>query len=126
MGTRLKFDPAGRLIDLAGPKPRVAIAFSGGVDSTALAFALLKNRRRFTRVRLLHVDHGLQKQSAQWSAHCASLAREWQLPFVALRANIQRKRGASPEALARAARYTLLAGPGDGTRRGPRDRPASR
>lgn len=109
MGTRLKFDAVTRLIELAGVRPRIAVAFSGGVDSTALAFALVQARGKFAQLRLLHVDHGLQSASAEWSSHCARLAREWRVSFVGLRAEIKRKRGDSPEASARDARYALLA-----------------
>ena len=102
-------DPAAKLIELAGPKPRVALAFSGGVDSTVLAHLLVKQRRRLGNMRLLHVDHGLQPASAQWSRHCAQMARGWGVPFVAARAKIERRKGESPEAAARDARYALLA-----------------
>ena len=102
-------NPTARLLELTGPKPRIAIALSGGVDSTALAYALLKSTRKFASLRLMHVDHGLQAASAQWCQHCARLAREWRVPFVALRAEIERRRGDSPEAAARDARYALLA-----------------
>lgn len=91
-----------------GPKPRIAVAYSGGLDSTALAHALLKNRRQLGSLRLLHVDHGLQAASAGWSRHCARMAKRWKLPFVSLRAKLQVKRGESIEAAARDARYELL------------------
>jgi tRNA(Ile)-lysidine synthase len=103
------FDPAARLIDLTGPKPRVLVAFSGGVDSTVLAHALAKHRRKFASLRLVHVDHGLQAASPEWARHCARVARNLRLPAVTLKANIRRKRGESPEAAAREARYVLLA-----------------
>ncbi len=57
----------------------------------------------------MHVDHGLQAASGEWARHCAGVARQLRVPFVTLRANIQRKRGESPEAAAREARYALLA-----------------
>jgi len=101
-------DAVDTLLALTGPKPRVVVAFSGGVDSTALAHLLVRQRRKFANLRLVHVDHGLQAPSAQWSQHCARLARGWRVPFVALRAEIKRKRGDSPEAAARDARYALL------------------
>jgi len=103
------FDPASRLLELTGPRPRIAVAFSGGIDSTVLAHLLSKQRRRFASLRLLHVDHGLQAASRDWSRHCAEVARSLRLPFVPLEATIRRRRGESPEAAAREARYALLA-----------------
>jgi tRNA(Ile)-lysidine synthase len=103
------FDPALRLLELTGAKPRVAMAFSGGVDSTVLAHALARQRRKFASLRLLHVDHGLQAASHEWSRHCAQVAHRLRLPFVALEATIRRIKGTSPEAVAREARYALLA-----------------
>ena len=102
-------DPVAKLIELTGPKPHVVLAFSGGVDSTVLAHLLVKQRRRLGGLRLIHVDHGLQASSGEWSRHCARMARAWRVPFLSLNANIQRRKGVSPEAAARDARYELLA-----------------
>ena len=108
MPTSSQLDPASRLLNLTGPRPHVAVAFSGGIDSTVLAHALAKRRKSFASLRLLHVDHGLQAASHDWSRHCARVARSLRLPFVSLEATIRRRRGESPEAAARDARYALL------------------
>jgi tRNA(Ile)-lysidine synthase len=98
-----------QLGELAGSRPRVIVAFSGGMDSTLLAFTLARQRRQLAGLRLVHVDHGLQAASAQWAKHCARIARRLRLPLVIVRARVERVRGESPEAAARAARYSLLA-----------------
>jgi tRNA(Ile)-lysidine synthase len=103
------FDPAGKLLELTGPKPRVVVAYSGGLDSTVLAHRLATQRRKLGGLRLVHVDHGLQPGSRDWSRHCARQARVWRLPFVSLGAQVKPARGESLEAAARDARYSLLA-----------------
>ncbi len=95
-------------LGVTGPKPRVVVAFSGGVDSMALAHMLVIRRRQLGGLRLVHVDHGLQSASRDWSRHCARQARAWKVPFTALRASIPRGDGGSLEAAAREARYRLL------------------
>src|SRR5262245_39424875 len=102
------FDPVAHLLAHAGPRPRVVVAFSGGIDSSALVHALARQRRKLGGLRLVHVDHGLQAASGEWAEHCARIARELRVPFVTLKARIERKRGESPEAAAREARYALL------------------
>lgn len=103
------FDPAAKLIELAGRHPKVLVAFSGGLDSTVLAHALSRAKKDLASLRLVHVDHGLQDASGAWSRHCRRLARAWRLPFVGIQVRVARRRGDSPEAAAREARYAALA-----------------
>ena len=103
------FDPASQLLALTGPRPRIALAFSGGMDSTALGHALARASRRLGALRFVHVDHGLQIASRDWSRRCARQARAWHVPLLVLRTQVAARRGESPEAAARAARYALLA-----------------
>jgi tRNA(Ile)-lysidine synthase len=93
------------LLALTGLRPRIAVAFSGGLDSTVLAYALSKSRGKFASLRLLHVDHGLQAASADWARHCERMARRLHVPITLLTASVSKLKGESPEAAARDARY---------------------
>jgi len=96
------------LLNLAGRKPSLVVAYSGGVDSTALVDVLVRARRKFGSMRLVHVDHGLQAASADWSEHCANQARRWRVPIRCLHAKVASRRDESLEAAARDARYALF------------------
>jgi tRNA(Ile)-lysidine synthase len=93
----------------AFPDVALCVAFSGGVDSTALLAALAKKRSPSLQLRAVHVDHGLRAASKQWAAHCRALARDLQVPLKVLTTKVARPRGTSLEAAAREARYRLLA-----------------
>jgi tRNA(Ile)-lysidine synthase len=84
---------------------RLSIAYSGGLDSTVLLFALAKISHNLgAELRALHVDHQLQASSVQWSQHCKSTAAALQIPCSVLRVEVQP--GAEGiEAAARKARY---------------------
>jgi tRNA(Ile)-lysidine synthase len=85
------------------------VAFSGGADSTALLGLLAAAPATRKRLRALHIDHGLQPQSAAWARACRATARALKVPFTARRLALTRGRGQSLEALARTGRYAALA-----------------
>ncbi|HEY6482378.1 MAG TPA: tRNA lysidine(34) synthetase TilS [Steroidobacteraceae bacterium] len=91
------------------PRVRVLVALSGGVDSTALLAALARDRPQSLRLRAVHVNHGLHPNARKWSAHCRALAQTLHVPLTVRTARIERVKGESLEAAARAARYRLLA-----------------
>jgi tRNA(Ile)-lysidine synthase len=88
--------------------PRLTIAFSGGLDSTVLLVGLARLKLP-TRLRAAHVDHGLQPQSAAWTAHCAATAAALGVEFAAVRVAVDRQSSHGLEAAARDARYGALA-----------------
>jgi tRNA(Ile)-lysidine synthase len=85
----------------------ICVAFSGGVDSTALLATLARIPR--LQLRALHINHGLHASASVWSRHCQTFARSVGVPLKVVRVQVARTRGASLEAQARDARYAALA-----------------
>ncbi|MDM7457465.1 MAG: tRNA lysidine(34) synthetase TilS [Tepidimonas sp.] len=85
----------------------LAVAFSGGADSTALLLAAAA--RWPGQVHALHVHHGLQAAADAFEAHAAATAARWGVPFAPLRVDARPAPGDSPEDAARRARYRALA-----------------
>ena len=92
----------------------VAVAYSGGRDSTALLHATLAQARFLgLRVLALHVNHGLSQHADAWAAHCTAQCRRWakrgdRVALVVHRLASKPARGESVEAWARQGRYQAL------------------
>jgi tRNA(Ile)-lysidine synthase len=86
---------------------RVAVAFSGGIDSSVLLDAAARVAGP-SRCIALHVHHGLSSHADQWLAHCEVFARERGIAFAAERVEVVCGAGVSVEAAARDARYRAL------------------
>ena len=98
-----------------GAAPRcVAVAYSGGRDSTALLHATLAQAAPLgVRVLALHVHHGLSAHADAWLAHCEAQCQRWRrrgadIAFVSQRLDARPSKGDSIEAWARRARYAAL------------------
>src|SRR5690606_13823978 len=89
------------------PDSPLGVAFSGGLDSSVLLHAL--GQRCPDRLQALHVDHGLQPESAAWAADCQARASAWGLRCQVLRVRVERAPAESLEAAARRARFRALA-----------------
>jgi len=85
----------------------VAIAFSGGLDSSVLLYEAARLLGG-DAVIALHVNHRLQPQADDWVAHCAQQAEQLGVSFKALSAQSAPAPGQSIEAWARDERYRLL------------------
>ena len=86
----------------------VAVAFSGGLDSTVLLHLFADDAAiRARGLRALHVDHGLHPDSAQWARACASACAALGVAFASRRVDV-RDTGDGLEAAARAARHRAL------------------
>ena len=88
---------------------RVGVAYSGGVDSTALlhAAAALHRRGRIA-VFAFHIHHGLAAAADDWLAHCREQAAAFGVAFDAEHV-VLAGAGSSIEAQARTLRYAALA-----------------
>ena len=80
---------------------KFAVGYSGGLDSTVLLHASAMCFPA-TRLRALHVNHGLQPGSLDWQRHCERVARDLGVPIEVLRVTVA---SGNVEAQARRARY---------------------
>ena len=94
---------------MAGFSPALplAVAYSGGADSTALLLACADKWPG--QVRAIHIHHGLQAAADQFEQHCQALCARLQVPLQVCRVNAQAAQGQSPEDAARRARYQAFA-----------------
>jgi tRNA(Ile)-lysidine synthase len=104
-------DPPGNpasaaLASLTLPTP-LAVAFSGGADSTALLLAA--HARWPGQLHAIHVHHGLQAAADDFQRHCEAVCEELGVPLHVLRVRARHAAGESPEDAARRARYAALA-----------------
>ena len=86
--------------------PSFIVAYSGGLDSHVLLHLLSACQ---LPCRAIYIDHGLQAESQNWSAHCAAVCQQLNIAFQSISVNAVADKGESPEASARAARYDALA-----------------
>lgn len=88
----------------------LAVACSGGMDSSALLHALAQlPDARARGLRAIHVNHDLQADSAAWAAHCRDFAAALHVPLHVARVRVKCDAGTGMEDAARRARYAAFA-----------------
>ncbi len=93
------------------PPGRIGLAVSGGSDSVALAFLLTKGGKKKNaaeRFVVLHVDHGLRKESKEEYRFVKALAKRLGIPFRGTHAKVVKAPGESLEMAARNARLAFF------------------
>ena len=93
------------------PNGRIGLAVSGGSDSVALAFLLTKGGKKKNAAKrfvVLHVDHGLRKESKEEYRFVRALAKRLGLPFKGLHAKVVRRPRESLEMAARRVRLDFF------------------
>ncbi|AVP58080.1 tRNA lysidine(34) synthetase TilS [Pulveribacter suum] len=88
------------------PRLPLAVALSGGADSTALLLACAQ--RWPGQVAALHVHHGLQAAADDFVRHCRQLCAAVSVPLAVRHVDARAAPGQSPEDAARQARYEAL------------------
>jgi len=103
-------NPFQSLLNRLPPAPAYWVAYSGGIDSHVLLHLLAARRAELPApLAAVHVNHQLQRHSGDWEIHCRAVCEELGVGFHLLRVEAQPRRGESPEAAARTARYRGLA-----------------
>jgi tRNA(Ile)-lysidine synthase len=85
------------------PALPLAVAYSGGADSTALLLACAEKWPG--RVTAIHIHHGLQAAADDFERHCRAFCAQLGVPLIVRRVDARAAPGQSPEDAARRARY---------------------
>ena len=87
---------------------RLAVGYSGGLDSTVLLHAWVGLRQlHHLSVSAVHVHHGLSPQADAWTAHCQGVCDVLEIPLAVHRVGVN-PTGQGLEAAAREARYQVF------------------
>lgn len=89
------------------PALPLAVAYSGGADSTALLLACAEKWPG--RVHAFHVHHGLQAAADDFEQHCRDFCAQRGIPLHVHHVDARHAPGQSPEEAARRARYQAFA-----------------
>lgn len=99
-----------RVADKLKYDSNILVAFSGGIDSTALMHALVCIRDNFRPelfIRAVYVHHGLSDHADSWAEHCKALCQQWRVELHIAYVQVD-PRLAGVEAAAREARYRAI------------------
>jgi tRNA(Ile)-lysidine synthase len=92
-----------KAMDAFAPSFPLAVAYSGGADSTALLVAC--HEKWPGQVSAVHVHHGIQAAADVFETHCRSFCSQFNIPLQVKRVDGRHAPGQSPEDAARLARY---------------------
>lgn len=91
------------------PRGPIAIAFSGGLDSSVLLHCLAASTEARKRgLRAIHVNHQLHADSDAWAVHCVKICNSSDVPLQTLPVRVDRGQGRGLEASARDARHAAI------------------
>ena len=100
-----------RLRDWGLAGARVAVGFSGGLDSTVLLHLLSRLAPALNlQLSAVHVHHGLHALADQWAESCRVVAADLGVPLILHRVCVRRDDPRGLEAAARTARHACYRG----------------
>ena len=84
----------------------VYVAYSGGLDSSALLYlcSILRDQNKIEELKAVHINHNLSKKSPDWESHCKKICTSLGIELISLSTNIEKDRDGI-EAAARKSRY---------------------
>lgn len=96
-------------VSFSASLPAVAIAYSGGLDSSMLLHLAHGLSKQYPlRLFAFHIHHGLNPRADEWLSHCERTAQAYDVPFAARKVRIDEQSGLGVEETARRARYAAL------------------
>ena len=81
------------LLDILSSENKIFVAFSGGIDSTALLFLCYKalKQKKIGNLKAIHINHNLSKNSDNWQQHCESFCRTNNIEFESFMVEVLKK-----------------------------------
>ncbi|NQZ79463.1 MAG: tRNA lysidine(34) synthetase TilS [Colwellia sp.] len=93
------------------PNKDIVVAYSGGIDSQVLLYALAQLAKQnilSNKISICHVNHGLSENALTWQLFAKQQAQQLGLPIEVCEVNVVPQKQHSLEELARDARYKAL------------------
>ncbi len=88
---------------------RMAVALSGGIDSSALLYLAHEYaQRNDIALFAFHIHHGISANADAWLAHNERVCAQLEIGFAARRVTLEKKNKTGTEEAARKARYAAL------------------
>ena len=97
------------LLDALSPENKIFVAFSGGLDSTALLFLCNKalKQKKIRNLKAIHINHNFSENSGNWEQHCESFCKSNNIEFKSFIIEVTKNRS-SIESQARQERYKIF------------------
>jgi tRNA(Ile)-lysidine synthase len=96
--------------NLVDPNKDIVVAFSGGIDSSALlnfCYELKQSKTFLGQLSAIHVNHNVSKNSDLWEEHCKNFCNEREIPLCCKKITVDSKK-AGLESAARKGRYKIF------------------